>query len=58
MIRELPEPHCHIPVIALTADAMKGDREKCMESGMNSYISKPFRIEEIEAVLRNYTLIV
>ncbi|MDP4217126.1 MAG: response regulator [Bacteroidota bacterium] len=57
-IRKMPEPWCNIPIIALTADAMKGDREKCLEAGMNKYISKPFRLEEIDEVLRNYTLVV
>src|SRR5258708_5555218 len=47
-IRQMPEPWRNIPIIALTADAMKGDREKCLEAGMNHYISKPFNLEEID----------
>jgi CheY-like chemotaxis protein len=58
LIRNLPEPHCNIPIIALTADAMKGDKEKCIEAGMNNYISKPFKLEDIEAVLKNYMLLI
>jgi CheY-like chemotaxis protein len=58
LMRQLPQPHCNIPIIALTADAMKGDKEKCIEAGMNSYISKPFKLEEIEAVLKSYMLMV
>jgi CheY-like chemotaxis protein len=57
-IRQLSEPQCNIPIVALTADAMKGDRERCLEAGMNNYISKPFKLEEIEAVLKEYTLMV
>ncbi len=58
LIRQLPEPHCNIPIIALTADAMKGDKEKCLQAGMNNYISKPFKLEDIEAVLKSYMLLI
>lgn len=58
LIRQLPEPYSLIPVIALTADAMQGDKEKCIEAGMNDYISKPFKLEEIEAILKKRMLLV
>lgn len=43
-----------IPIVALTANAMPGDKEKCITSGMNDYISKPINIVTIQEVVNKY----
>jgi signal transduction histidine kinase/ligand-binding sensor domain-containing protein/DNA-binding response OmpR family regulator len=44
-----------IPIIAMTAQAMKGDREKCLEAGMNDYISKPIKREAVITMVKKWT---
>lgn len=46
--------HTEIPIIAMTANAMKGDREICLNAGMNDYISKPIKREIVYSVLEKW----
>ncbi|MDM8161850.1 PAS domain S-box protein [Labilibaculum sp. K2S] len=53
IIRE--ELGLQIPIIAMTASVLKGDRESCLEAGMNDFVPKPFMIEELLYVIRKLT---
>ncbi len=44
-----------LPIIAMTAHAMKGDRDRCLASGMNDYVSKPLSLETLVSVLEGWT---
>ena len=54
--REAGENNQYIPIIAMTANAMNGDREKCIDAGMDEYISKPLIKDDLIKLLQNFSI--
>ena len=57
-LRALPPPISHVPILALTANALDEDRQRCLDAGMSAYLAKPIVRDELVAALRRYLPVV
>jgi len=53
-IRKREAGQSHIPIIAITANALSSDRQRCMEAGLDDYLSKPYRMSELTTILERW----
>jgi PAS domain S-box-containing protein len=53
-IRRMAGPVASVPIIAMTADAVTGARERCLDAGMNDYVSKPVKLEHLERTIARF----
>jgi CheY-like chemotaxis protein len=53
-IRRRGESTCHLPIVAMTAEAMAGCREHCLAAGMDDYIAKPVKMNDVVVALRKW----
>ena len=55
LIRASESPGSHTPIVAMTANAMEGDRVACLEAGMDDHMAKPFKAETLRGVLKTWS---
>lgn len=55
LIRQQHTSEKRVPIIAMTANALEGDRERCLAAGMDDYLSKPFKLESLQTVVVQWT---
>jgi PAS domain S-box-containing protein len=53
-VREIERAHKHSPIIAITANAMQGEAQRCRERGMDDYLSKPLRLNELRSMMQKW----
>jgi CheY-like chemotaxis protein len=55
-IRLIPGDRARTPIVAMTANAMQGDEQKCLDAGMDGYISKPVKLEVLRGMIQEYAV--